>query len=199
MRFLKQFSIIVTISFLGEVLNHLIPFPIPASIYGLVLMFLCLRFKIFPISAVKETSTFFIQIMPILFVAPTVSLVLATDYLKMYWWQFIVIAVISTFLVMAVSGWVTQLVIQRKKSKAKNATGNAADEANACNVTKSALAEANQCAVANAASLEANTLAVPNAASARANEATAPAVPHATAAGANSCAPEATTTHQEEK
>jgi len=122
MRFLKQFAIIVSISFIGEVLNHLIPLPIPASIYGLVLMFIALRFKIFPVSAVKETSSFFIQIMPVLFVAPTVSLVLATDYLKLYWWQFIVIATVSTFLVMAASGWVTQIVIRikNKKSEKKN-------------------------------------------------------------------------------
>lgn len=80
-------------------------------------MFLALRFKIFPVSAVKETSSFFIQIMPVLFVAPTVSLVLATDYLKLYWWQFLIIATVSTFLVMAVSGWVTQFIIKLKNKK----------------------------------------------------------------------------------
>ena len=47
MKFLKQFTIILIVSFIGEILNHLIPLPVPASIYGLVIMFACLKFKIF--------------------------------------------------------------------------------------------------------------------------------------------------------
>ena len=38
MRYLKQFTIILTISLLGEVLHYFIPLPVPASIYGLLLM-----------------------------------------------------------------------------------------------------------------------------------------------------------------
>ena len=38
MRYLKQFTIILTISLLGEVLHYIIPLPVPASIYGLLLM-----------------------------------------------------------------------------------------------------------------------------------------------------------------
>ena len=42
MKYVKQFGIILLISFAGEALNYLLPLPVPASIYGLVLMFLCL-------------------------------------------------------------------------------------------------------------------------------------------------------------
>ena len=38
MKYIRQFAIIVTISFLGEVLKSLLPLPVPASIYGLGLM-----------------------------------------------------------------------------------------------------------------------------------------------------------------
>ena len=38
MRYLKQFTIILTISLLGEVLHYITPLPVPASIYGLLLM-----------------------------------------------------------------------------------------------------------------------------------------------------------------
>ena len=41
MKYVKQFGIILLISFAGEALNYLLPLPVPASIYGLVLMFLC--------------------------------------------------------------------------------------------------------------------------------------------------------------
>ena len=38
MEYLKQFFIIASVSFTGEILNHIIPLPVPASIYGLVIM-----------------------------------------------------------------------------------------------------------------------------------------------------------------
>ena len=47
MKYVKQFGIILLISFAGEALNYLLPLPVPASIYGLVLMFLCLQLRVF--------------------------------------------------------------------------------------------------------------------------------------------------------
>ena len=40
MKYLYQFLVITLITFLGETLNRLIPLPIPAAVYGLVLLFL---------------------------------------------------------------------------------------------------------------------------------------------------------------
>ena len=48
MKYIKQFSIIITVSFLGEVLHALLPLPIPASIYGLLLMLAGLCCHIIP-------------------------------------------------------------------------------------------------------------------------------------------------------
>ncbi|MGL5271652.1 MAG: CidA/LrgA family protein, partial [Selenomonadaceae bacterium] len=44
MKILEQFSILFAITFFAEVIKHLLPFPIPASIYGMLLLFsvLCL-------------------------------------------------------------------------------------------------------------------------------------------------------------
>ncbi len=111
MRYIKQFAIIAVISFAGEILNRLIPLPIPASIYGLLLMLLCLQLKLVKVEQVKETSSFLIEIMPMMFVAPGVALIDAAPTLRQYWWQFILIAVVTTVAVLAVSGWVTQGII----------------------------------------------------------------------------------------
>ena len=46
MKYLKQVSILFAFTFISEILNRIIPLPIPASIYGLVFLFLCLEFKI---------------------------------------------------------------------------------------------------------------------------------------------------------
>lgn len=58
MKFIKQFGIILAISFIGEIMNYLIPLPVPASIYGLVLMLLCLHFGIVHIDSVKVPANF---------------------------------------------------------------------------------------------------------------------------------------------
>ena len=41
MRLLNQFAVIVIITFLGELCKQVLPFPVPASIYGLVIMLFC--------------------------------------------------------------------------------------------------------------------------------------------------------------
>lgn len=117
MKFLKQFTIILIVSFIGETLNHLIPLPVPASIYGLVIMFACLKFKIFKLSAVQETGDFLLDIMPLLFVPPSVGFISAIPLMKKYGIQFTVIAVFSTFIVMVVTGLVTQFLMKIMSKK----------------------------------------------------------------------------------
>lgn len=123
MRFLKQFFIIITISLIGEVLNRFIPIPVPASVYGLVLMFFALKFKLFPLNAVKETCSFLLDIMPIMFVPPTIAILANIDVLKSHWLQFLIVCIVSTFIVMAVTGLVTQTIIklQEKEQQQENA------------------------------------------------------------------------------
>ena len=115
MRYLKQFGIILGISFLGEILYHLIPLPIPASIYGIVLMFLALATKTVVISDIRETSRFLIDIMPILFLPAAVGLLDSWPALRPVLLPVAVITVVSTVAVMASAGLVTQGVIRRSK------------------------------------------------------------------------------------
>ena len=37
MKYLKQFLIILAISMIGEILKYLLPLPVPASIYGMLI------------------------------------------------------------------------------------------------------------------------------------------------------------------
>ena len=70
MKYVRQFMIILFLSFLGELLKYMIPISIPARIYGMILLFLALEFKILKVSDIKETSNFLIEIMPLMFVMP---------------------------------------------------------------------------------------------------------------------------------
>lgn len=115
MKFLKQFVIILCISFLGELFHYLIPLPVPASIYGILLMLLCLHFKLFRADEVRETGIFLIEIMPVMFIPAGVGLMESWSELKAVLVPVLVITLVSTIVVMIVSGRVTQAVIRLEK------------------------------------------------------------------------------------
>ena len=115
MKYLKQVSILFAFTFISEILNKIIPLPIPASIYGLVFLFLCLEFKIIKIDQIKDTADFLLAILPIMFVPSSVGFIKALPLMKKYGIQFLIIGVSTTFLVMIVSGLITQLILRIKK------------------------------------------------------------------------------------
>ena len=115
MKYLKQVSILFAFTFISEILNQIIPLPIPASIYGLVFLFLCLEFKIIKIDQIKDTADFLLAILPIMFVPSSVGFIKALPLMKKYGIQFLIIGVSTTFLVMIVSGLITQLILRIKR------------------------------------------------------------------------------------
>lgn len=119
MKYLIQLLIIIAFSFVGEVLHFCIPLPIPASIYGIVLLFIALQLKWVKVKDVRETSSFLIAIMPVMFIPAAVGLIDSWKTIGDAWFQYIVVTVLSTFIVMGVSGMMTQYVIRRNKDKQK--------------------------------------------------------------------------------
>ena len=119
MKYIKQFTIILFVSLLGEVLNYLLPLPIPASIYGIVLMFAALLTGVIPLDAVRETGKFLIAIMPIMFVAPAVSLMDSWDVFAASAVKYVALVIISTILAMGITGVVTQLMLRAGKGSGK--------------------------------------------------------------------------------
>lgn len=119
MKYVKQFAMILLVSFVGELLNYLLPLPVPASIYGLVLMLVCLLTGIIKLDAVRDTACFLIEIMPIMFIPPAVGLMASWDVIQANLVAYLVIAVVTTIVVMAVSGLVTQAVLKKGKKGAE--------------------------------------------------------------------------------
>lgn len=117
MRYIRQFVIILTISFLGEVIKSFIPLPIPASIYGLVLMLGALCTGTVKLESVKDAAKFLIEIMPLMFIPAAVGLTQSWGIIRPVLVPVVVITLVSTILVMAVSGIVTQFVIRREREK----------------------------------------------------------------------------------
>ena len=115
MNILFQFSIILLISLAGEALSFLIPLPIPASIYGIALLFLLLCTGALRVESVKEASSFLIAIMPVMFIPAGVGLMESFGLLMPSLPAYIVITALSTLAVMVVSGRTAQAVIRRTR------------------------------------------------------------------------------------
>jgi holin-like protein len=104
MKYLKQFLIILIISFIGEILKEILPLPIPASIYGMVILFVCLLTKVIKLEDVRETGKFLIEIMPVMFIPAGVGLMSSWNVLRPLILPVGIITVVTVFTVMAVSG-----------------------------------------------------------------------------------------------
>lgn len=130
MRFVIQLFIIICFSFAGELMHRVLPFPIPASIYGIILLFSALELRLLKVEHIREVSTTLIISMPVMFVPPAVGLINTWDNIKNNWPEYLLITFASTFVVMAVAGWTTQRLIQwrryrRTQKASKNGKVNA--------------------------------------------------------------------------
>lgn len=117
MKYLKQFLIILVISLIGEILNKLLPLPVPASIYGMVILFAGLLSGIIKLESVKEAGSFLIEIMPVMFIPAGVGLMSSWLNLKPVIIPVCIITVAAIFTVMLVSGHVTQYIVKYSKNK----------------------------------------------------------------------------------
>lgn len=117
MEYIYQLMIILAVSFAGELLYHFLPLPIPASIYGLLLMLLLLYTGALKLRRVEKTSDFLLEIMPLMFIPSGVGLVTVWADLKEMLVPVIVITVVSTAVVMAAAGKTTELVMKAGKRK----------------------------------------------------------------------------------
>lgn len=112
LKLLRQFLIILLLSLVGEGLHALLPLPVPASVYGLVLMLLCLCTGTLRLDQVERASDFLIEIMPVMFVPAAVGLTESWEQLRGVLVPVLVIMVLTTVLVMVVTGHVTQFVMK---------------------------------------------------------------------------------------
>ena len=119
MKYIRQFLWILLFSFMGEILKSMIPLPVPASIYGLVLLFLALLTGILRLESVKEISKFLIEIMPLMFIPAAVGLLESWEALSGIFMQVLAATAVSTILVMGVSGRITQALIRRTGGRKK--------------------------------------------------------------------------------
>ena len=117
MKHVQQFSIILLISVIGELLKTFLPLPVPASVYGMVLLLVCLCTKVIKLDQIQETADFMLAAMPLVFVGPGVALMESFGLMKDSLLGILVISVFSTMLVMVLTGMLAQILVRRKRDR----------------------------------------------------------------------------------
>ncbi len=117
MKYIDQACIVFLFTFLGEALTRLLPLPVPAAIWGLMLLFAALCAGIIKEEQIKDTAHWLVTILPVLFVAPTVNLMEQVGLLLPTLPAVLVIIPVCMLLTFAASGRVTQRILDRKGVK----------------------------------------------------------------------------------
>ena len=122
MHYLKQFAVIIAISAISELLAIFIPLPVPASIYGMSLLFLVLMTGVLKLKQVESAANLLLGIMPALFVVSGAGLITSYGQIAENFASWIAVNIGSTIVILATTGLLAQGLIRRKK--AKEADGN---------------------------------------------------------------------------
>jgi len=119
MKYLIQVTIILVITFLGEVLYKLLPLPIPASIYGLLILLAGLITGIIKIEQVKPSGSFLLDIMPVMFVPAGVGMMDIWGDVSSMLLPLVFISLFTTVLVMAATGKTSDYILMKGSEKSK--------------------------------------------------------------------------------
>ncbi len=120
MKYIHQTCIIFLFTFLGEAMARLVPLPVPAAIWGLILLFLALCAGLVKPHHFEDAAHWLIAILPLLFVAPAVNLMEYAGLLVPSLPAVLVILPVCTVLTLLVSGRLTQWMLERKEAKEKH-------------------------------------------------------------------------------
>lgn len=116
MKYYKQAFVIITITLIAELLAHLIPLPIPASIYGMVILFVSLTTGIIKLDQVEATGTWLIAVMPAMFIVPAAGFILSWSSLRPHFLAWIAVISITTIVIMVATGLTAQFLTKDKKT-----------------------------------------------------------------------------------
>ena len=117
MKYVRQIGIIWGMTMAGEFLNFLLPFPVPAGVYGLFLLLGALLTGVVKIESVEATGNFLMDIMSMMFIPATVGLMEYAQQIGEILVPYTVIIACSTVAVMAATGRLAQVMIERQERK----------------------------------------------------------------------------------
>lgn len=117
MKIIKQIGIIFTICWLSQIVEAVLPFDFPASVIGMILLFILLAFKILRVDHIREKSDFLLSNMAFFFIPAGVSIINYFDVLKNCIFQLLVICAVSTVVAFAATAYSMKLVLKLMNAK----------------------------------------------------------------------------------
>lgn len=120
MKHLISIGIITAVCFAGELLYFLLPLPVPAGIYGLLILLTLLLTGIVKVRQLEQTAHFFLTIMPLLFLEPAVKLMTSFQALRGNIIPILLLCLVSTIIVTAVTGVTAEKICSRQNTKERD-------------------------------------------------------------------------------
>ncbi|MGB9940604.1 CidA/LrgA family protein [Methanosarcina sp.] len=130
---LKQFSIILSIYFLGELIQKVSGLPIPGNVIGMLILFFGLYTGIIKLNMIGKISELLLENLAFFFLPAGISLITCFALLEGKWTAILVVSLISTVITLGVTGLTVELVkrfLGRKPAKAAGCVGNKSNEGN---------------------------------------------------------------------
>ena len=115
MKYLRQLGIVLTICLLGEMISKLLNISIPGNVLGMILLIIILFSRIIKVEMIEEISDFLLKHLAFFFIPAGVGLISNLELLKEQWLPILIICLISTLMVIIVTGLTIQFVKRRLK------------------------------------------------------------------------------------
>ncbi|MFD3155903.1 CidA/LrgA family protein [Haloimpatiens sp. FM7330] len=110
MKLLKQLCIILIINFLGELIHISLNTSIPGNVIGMILLLLLLCTNAIRLSMIEHVSDFLLKNLAFFFLPAGVGLISCLGILNGNWLAFLCICLISTIIIILVTGLTIQLL-----------------------------------------------------------------------------------------
>lgn len=107
---IRQCSILFGCLALGELIIYFTGIKLPSSIIGMLLLTLFLHLGWIKLHWVQGMCDFLVANLGFFFIPPGVALMLYFNIITAEFWPIIIATIVSTILVLVVTGWVHQLV-----------------------------------------------------------------------------------------
>lgn len=107
---LKQFSIILIIYFLGDLMQKALGLPIPGNVLGMLILFFSLYTGVVKLNVIDKISDFLLENMAFFFLPAGASLITCFTLLEGKLTAILAVSLISTFVILAVTGLTVELV-----------------------------------------------------------------------------------------
>ncbi|WP_054740954.1 CidA/LrgA family protein [Cellulosilyticum ruminicola] len=119
MKIIMQIAIVFAICLLGQIVVSVLPFPFPASVMGMIILFLLLLFKVLKVEYVREKTNFLLQNMAFFFIPSGVAIIENYGLLKGSALKILAICIITMVVTFVATAYTVTFVIKWQNKRRK--------------------------------------------------------------------------------